>query len=277
VNVVAEMTIRALGAQETNALDHYAHALRAACSSEPPPFGTQRYGDIYRTVASDPAWIAVSLITSAEREADGATRLWSLAACTPDEEISACVKQHAIDEARHSRWYIALLDVAFPGAVEQPVRVHLDNLSPDYTAKMTPAPVEGSPFAYAVTVDDLIQSNIAEIRTSINQRLQRPVLLAHCDPSRHAKLTPLLDRLIRDEVRHIAYTARLIERFAKQDGDDYVIDLMTERVRDFNEITCEEVEGGVFPLHCSREECRITGACGRATASTPEPVPAAAP
>jgi hypothetical protein len=261
MNIVAEIMIASLGADSSRDLDRYCHALSVACNAAPPPFGTRRYGEIYRTVASDPSWLAASLITSAEREADGATRLWSLAACTPDVEISAFVKQHAIDEARHARWYIALLDIVFPGAVDESLRPHLDAVSPRYSAKMTPEPVDGSPFAYAMTMDDFVQSNIAEIRTAINHRLQRPVLMAHCPRSRHNKLTPLLERLLGDEVRHIKYTAGLIERFAKQDGADSLAELMTLRVRDFNEITCEEVEQGVFPLHCSREECRLAAAC----------------
>jgi hypothetical protein len=126
---------------------------------------------------------------------------------------------------------------------------------------MTPEPVPGSPFAYAMTVDDLVQSNIAEIRTAINHRLQRPVLMAHCAPERRGKLGPLLDRLLIDEVRHVAYTARLIERFARENGQEPVRELVTKRLRDFNEITCEEVEGGVFALHCSRDECRLAGVC----------------
>lgn len=262
-NPVAELTINDLGGDDDPALTQYRAALREACAAEPPPFGTRRYGEIYRSVAVDPEWLATSIVTSAEREADGATRLWSLAACTRDEEIASCVKHHAVDESRHARWYIAMLDLAFPGAVDESLRPHIDAISPRYTLAMTPQPVEGSPFAYEVTVDDLVQSNIAEIRTSINHRLQRPVLMAHCAPERRGKLQVLLDRLLRDEIAHVSYTARLIERAARKDGTRFVVDLVTERVRDFNEITCSEVEDGVFPLHCSRDACRLAGACTR--------------
>lgn len=253
---VAELTLEALEAEPSDALRHYRQALRAACEHSPPPYGTARYGEVYRTVAVDPSWLATSLITSSEREADGATRLWSLAACTSDADIAGKVKQHAIDEARHARWYVALLDIAFPGAVDPSLRPALDSISPSYAADMEPVPVEGSPFAYEMTLDDLIQSNIAEIRTSINHRLQRPVLMAHCAPERRQKLSILLDRLLRDEIAHIAYTARLIERFAGAGADDLVFDLMRSRMDDFNEITCDEIDQNVFPLHCSNEKCQ---------------------
>jgi hypothetical protein len=51
----------------------------------------------------------------------------------------------------------------------------------------------------------------------------------------------MLDWLLVDETRHIAYTARLIERAAQASGSDHVTDLMLERVKDFNEITEEEI------------------------------------
>jgi hypothetical protein len=257
MNIVAEMTIQALSIGTSGELDRYCQALSAACEAEPPPFGSKSYGDIFRRVAADPYWMASSLVANAEREAEGSGRLWSLAACTRDVEISAYLKQHASDESRHARWYVAMLNLAFPDAVTDSLRLHLTALSPRYSAKMAPEPIDGSPFAHTVTLDDLIQMNIAEIRTAINQRLQRPVLIAHCPSSEHRKLTPLLDGLLKDEVRHVGYTARLIDRFALQVGVDYVIELMTARVRDFNEITYQEVDQNVFPLHCSSQQCQL--------------------
>lgn len=254
------MTIRDLGANNSGQLPRYRHALEAACDVAPPPFGMRRYGEIYRSVASEPAWVAESVITSAEREADGAGRLWSLAACTDDRDIAGRVKQHAIDEARHAQWYIAVLDILFPGAVEASVRQHLDDLSPGYRRDWEPNAIPGSAFAHAVTLDDLVQMNIAEIRTAINQRLQRPVVLAFCDTSRLRKLTVLLDRLLRDEIRHVSYSAHLIERLSTDDPDT-LDDLMLTRLQDFNQITCAEIEDKVFPLHCSREECRRNAVC----------------
>ncbi|MFD6115553.1 hypothetical protein ACFWG0_36465 [Streptomyces yangpuensis] len=260
MNVIAELTLRDLGATVPGQLSRYSRALEVACSTAPPPYGTRRYGEIYRSAASDPAWIVESLITSAEREADGAGRLWSLAACTEDRGIADLVKQHAIDEARHARWYIAVLDLVFPGAVDPAVRTHLDAVPPEYHHGMETRSVPDSPFAHPVTIDDLVQMNIAEIRTAVNQRLQRPVLLAYCDPSRRDKLTALLDRLLHDEVRHVGYSAELIERLSATDPAA-LVELMLSRMRDFNEITCAEVEGLVFPLHCSREECRSSAVC----------------
>ena len=263
MNAVAQFTIEALENYGSPRLDGYRAALGVACDYSPPPYGTARYGEIYRKVAADPTWQAISLVTAAEREAHGATTLWSLAACTTDQEISAAVKGHAIDEARHARWYVALLDLSFPGAVDDSLRPALDGISPRYSAEMTPEPLEGSPFASEMTLDDLIQSNIVEIRTWINQRLQGPVLITHCPPESRRKLSVLLERLQRDEIAHIGYTARLIERFAERYGArELVLDLMRERMEDFNAITCDEIDHSVFPLHCSNPRCEKLGPSG---------------
>ena len=56
----------------------------------------------------------------------------------------------------------------------------------------------------------------------------------------------ILESLLVDETRHIAYTARLIERAAQESGVEQVMDLTRERVRDFNEITDDEVTSRVL-------------------------------
>lgn len=246
MNIIAEMTISALRGLGACGLDHYQSALIQACAKSPPPFGHRSYGEIYRSVAVDPHWMAISLVTNAEREGDGATRLWSLAASTTEQKIASQVKQHAIDEARHSLWYIALLDQTFPEAVEGSLRPYLKALSPGYCLSTPLRAVEGSPFSHAVTVDDLIQMNIAEIRTRIHHLLQQPVILAHCSPSRRIGITGILESLLLDETRHIAYTAQLIEQFAINHEEQAVRDLMAERLRDFNDITDAEVTNRVF-------------------------------
>src|SRR5215471_2232944 len=103
---------RKLGAA---AWPHYRDALITACRKAPPPFGTKGYGKIYRDVAKDPDWMANSLIQNAQGEGEGSGHLWDLAASTPESRIAAQVKAHAIDESRHSKAYVAMLELAFPG------------------------------------------------------------------------------------------------------------------------------------------------------------------
>ena len=168
VNIAAELTLEALRVHGVAGWPHYRDALITACRKAPPPFGTKAYGRIYRDVARDPNWMAVSLIQNAQGEGEGSQHLWDLAASTPDVRVAAQVKQHAIDESRHSKAYVAMLDLTFPEVADNDVRAQLASLSPGYTQRSRFEALEGSPYASAVTVDDLIQMNIAEIRTLVH-------------------------------------------------------------------------------------------------------------
>jgi len=243
MNAVAAAALGALVEHGVPALPAYRRALVSAFDRFPPVFGRKAYAELYRRSARDPDWVALSLATFAEGEGDGAERLWDLAACTPDAEVAAQVQWHAIDEARHSRGYVTLLGLIFPEAVDQELLTQLKALSPGYTRSSPLKARRGSSYARPATVDELIQMNIAEIRTRIQHLFQRPVLLDYCRPERRARVRRILDSLLLDETRHIAYTARLIERAARRSGVEPVMDLMKERVRDFNEITEGEVAG----------------------------------
>lgn len=232
----------------TAPLPVYERALTRACKAAPPPYGQAAYGDLYREAATDATWLAISLVTNAEREGDGATRLWSLAACTEDPSLAAELKRHAIDESNHSRMYLRLADLAFPDAIAPEFRAQLKALSPGYTRTLEPAAVAGSPFSHAISLDDLIQMNIAEIRTTVHHLLQRPMLLEHAAPSRRGTIVRLLDTLLRDEVAHVAYTAKLIERHVPQVGPEAVMRLFAERLQDFNDVTRSELQRQVFDV-----------------------------
>jgi hypothetical protein len=246
VNIVAELTVKSLRAHGGEAWPHYRDALIAACRKAPPPFGTRAYGEIYRDAATDPCWMALSLITNAEGEGEGSRHLWDLAACTPDARVAAQVKAHAVDESRHSRAYVAMLNLAFPGVVDDEHHAQLTTLSPGYTQRSPLEPHEGSPYASPITMDDLIQMNIAEIRTLVHHLLQRPVLLGYCAPERRRRLAHLLDALRLDEIGHIAYTAALIEEFARSGEAGAVKRLMQERMSDFNAFTNQDLGRNVF-------------------------------
>lgn len=219
------------------ALPSYRRALLEACEKHPPAFGRRAYADLYRRSARDPEWVALSLATNAQGEGAGAEHLWDLAACTPDAHVAGQIRQHAIDEARHSRGYVTLLGLIFPKSVDAELLARLKNLSPGYTRTSRLRAKKGSAYARPATVDELIQMNIAEMRTRIQHLFQRPVLLAYCRPDRRARVRRILDSLLHDETRHIAYTARLIERAARASGPQAVVELMKVRLRDFNQLT----------------------------------------
>ena len=239
----------------------YMAAIESALDEEPPPFGTDAYADIYHTASSDGQWMAVSLMTNAEREGDGATRLWSLAACSSDSRERQLLKRHAVDESRHALAYLALLDLCFPAAVTPSFREELNRLSPGYAMRQKLLAVEGSPYAKAPTIDDFLQMNIAEIRTAIHHLMQRPALAAHCPPESRSRTTMIQQALLRDELNHVAYTAVRIEQLTQSATPREIDRLFAKRFRDFNRITSEEL-GDKLMFDCSvaccakRPECR---------------------
>src|SRR3984893_2893029 len=204
MNVAAELTLEALRVHGGAAGPNYRDAVISAGRKAPPPFGTKDYEKIYREVARDPSWMAISLIQNAQGEGEGSGHLWDLAACTPDVRVAAQVKAHAIDESRHAKAYVAMLDLTFPAFVDDALHSQLNSLSPGSTQRSRLEHHEGSAYASAITLDDLIQMNTAEIRTRVHHLLQRPMLLGHCAPERRRRLARLHDKLPADEGRPIA-------------------------------------------------------------------------
>jgi hypothetical protein len=247
VELVAAVARVALSQREPQSdCPKYLAALDKALDEEPPPFGSEEYSNTYRAASASGQWLAMSLMTNAEREGDGAKRLWSLAACSDDEEERQLLKRHACDESSHALAYLALLDLSFPGAVDATFRAELNDLSPHFSMSQQPYPIEGSPYARKPSVDDYMQMNIAEIRTTIHHLMQRQALAAHCPPENMPRATKVLDSLLRDELSHVAYTAVLIEAKAEAADPEKFQDLFRKRLRDFNNITKEELGERVF-------------------------------
>jgi hypothetical protein len=237
----------------------YLSALSAAIDKEPPPFNTTAYSDLYRDASANPRWMAISLITNAEREGDGAARLWSLSAYSFDGDEQHLLKAHAVDESRHALFYLALLDLAFPGMTDPSFRLELRKLSPGYSMRMELFAVSGSPYARAPSIDDFIQMNIAEIRTTIHHLMQRPALAAQSTSKTQERMGPILEALLRDELRHVAYTAKLIEQRTRSPACPDVAPLVRKRLRDFNQITNEEL--GHLSFDCSVACCTKRSYC----------------
>ena len=224
---------------------NYLAALTAALQDQ-PPYGTKAYCDAYRAASMDRRWMAASLLTNAHGEGEGATRLWSMAACAEDGETRDLLKQHAVDESGHALFYLSFVDLALPGSIAPEFRSELRQLSPGYSMTHDPFVVEDNPYGRTPTIDDFIQVNIAEIRTTVHHLLQRRALLHHADPEVHPRLMKLLDRLLHDELRHVGYTAKLIETMSAAAGRDRLARLFCKRFSEFNELTIEQLGQGIF-------------------------------
>lgn len=248
----------------------YLTALGEALRQEPPPFGTAEYRVIYQSLSAESRWMAVSLLRNAEREGDGSKRLWSLAACSVDRKQQRLLKRHACDESRHALIYLALLNLAFPGAVSHEFGIELRQLSPGFSMRMELFPVPGSPYAKVPTIDDFLQMNIAEIRTAIHHTMQRPALAGHCPPENLAKITQLHDALLMDELSHIAYTGMLVDGIGRGADSERLAALFRRRLHDFNTITTGELGGNVFD--CSVACCARNPTCRAKATDSSEPV-----
>lgn len=241
---VAELTYAALRECGTEPLLAYERSLRSACQASPPPFGFKWYGDSYRDLAMNPYWLIQSLVSNAAKEGDGARELWRISGQISERDVADAVRRHAVDESRHSRYYITLLALAFPDAAEQGLLTELNKLSPGYT--LADQPTRELPRSNRDVIDLLIQTNLGEIRTRIHQLLMRPVLRAYCPPQRSSRLQQVLDSLLTDETRHIQYTARIIERACVKGDEDFVDFTIRHRLAQFNRLTLVEVGNQVF-------------------------------
>ncbi|MEM9456213.1 MAG: hypothetical protein AAGF11_18675 [Myxococcota bacterium] len=221
-------------------LPRYAECLRGAFEATPPPFDTKWYGDKFFRLARDKQWLAHSLCGNASKEGLGSRSLWRLAGCAADEKIADLVRLHAIDESRHALLYVSLLDMTF--AITPEIKSRLQQHSPRYGRKDRPErAAQLQP--QQRTIDELIQMNIGEIRTRVNQTLFRPALLGYAVPEHQDKIAKVMDRLLADETAHIAYTARLLEELIEGGQGAFVRETMRRRLAQFNDITQNEVGG----------------------------------
>jgi hypothetical protein len=188
----------------------YLASLKRALWEEYPPFATELYDEMYGSASSSSQWLAMSLITHAQREGERARRLWSLAAGAsghPNEQ--QLLKQHACDESKHALAYLALLDITFPGVVDPGFRSQLDQFSPGFEmSQELSVSKENEP----PSLDDYLMLNIDEIRTTIHHVFRLRAIPQHCSADTLPQATTTLETLLDHELNHVAYTAEIIER-----------------------------------------------------------------
>ena len=245
---VADLTLRAVRGGRSAGVPWYARTLRAACRSSPPVFGAAWYGDRYRMLATDPRWVAESLLHNAAKEAQGSRELWDLAGRAKDPEVAVAVRNHAVDESRHARMYVAILDLAFPGALSPAGRYAVRGLAPRYGDRESPP--RRAPLTPRRLLDALIQVNLGEIKTRVNQLLLTPILTAYAPRASRRRLMRILQALLRDETRHVAYTAHFIEQALAGGQHVFVMTTMRRRLALLNRITESEI--GRAPGHRRR-------------------------
>jgi hypothetical protein len=249
MNAAYEITLGALRRGGNPPFEGWEDLLREAFEASPPPHGMAWYGRMYRALARAPEWFANSLVLNAEKEGYGSRQVWKFGTRIADAEVAGMVYQHAMDESRHSRMFSGLLDALFPGTIGARLRAELEAMSPGYSKKSHP-PMDRPPpelaLAQTVVIDELIQVNYVEIRALVLQLLLRPVLVAYAPPEEQARFVRASDALIRDETRHIAYSAHCIEQEIRRGGKSWVREIMLARQVELNRVFMEEVASERF-------------------------------
>jgi hypothetical protein len=245
MNNVSELTLKYLERYNCPVFDNYKAVLTEACDIYPPPHGKAWYGNLYRQLARNPEWFANSLITNATEEGNGSREVWQFSQQIENQEFAELVRNHSIDESRHSKMFVALLNIIFPTQIEADLRKQLNELSPDYYEHKHPSietPSADNIIAEEMMMDEIIQINILEIRALILQLLLRPVLQAYAKPEDLAKVTTMSDLLIYDETKHIEYSAYCISKYMEQGHESWVQEMMINRQNTINEMFLEGVE-----------------------------------
>lgn len=224
----------------------YEQILKHAVDFAPPPFAQNWFGRRYFELARKAEWFANSLIANAALEGYGATQIWKFSNKVDNESYASAVRKHALDESRHSTIFIIMLKLVFPRAhMDTATAKTIDELQPHYSAKSHP-PIEKAPDGELYSGDrllhELIQVHITEIRALVLQHLLRPTLLAYSPSPARDRLDALSRSLIRDESRHIEYTAEIFEAAAANGHKDFIFQSFESCMREFNDLTMIELE-----------------------------------
>jgi hypothetical protein len=92
------------------------------------------------------------------------------------------------------------------------------------------------------SLSEMVGIHLTEIRALVLQYLLRPVIEVYAPAGSQKRIAMFCASLIRDEARHIDYTARIFETLAQQGHADQLAALFDTRVRDFNDLTMVELE-----------------------------------
>ena len=243
---ISELVIKYLQLDNSPNFNNYTNFLREVCRIHPPPHGMAWYGDIYRQFACQPEWFSKSLIVNADREGFSSREIYKFSRLIEDREIAELVCSHSIDESRHSKIFISILDLLFPTKIEADFRAKLKALSPGYT-KHERSSIDLTPseqiMEQRLVVDALIQINLIEIRALILLFLLRPLLQAYASTVRCSKkLARISESLIGDEINHIKYSAYCIEKHINSGNREWVREIMIDRQAAVNQFCLEDLE-----------------------------------
>ncbi|HEX3683197.1 MAG TPA: hypothetical protein VHU83_11735 [Bryobacteraceae bacterium] len=226
-------------------LPHYSESLRKAFARIDPVFVRPRYAEFFWHCASRvPGYLPRVVLTNGKAESEGSVKLfelWQRVKDTP--EVEKQVMTHAADESRHARIFVRLTELAFPGHFSDFAIARFEESLPDVRKVRPEKSAEMIPENHVI--DHLVQMNIGEIRTRLHMHLFAPVVCGMSAESGRVAVRALFKGLVRDEVRHISYTAQLMEQWAQDGAGKLISDLYAGRLHAFNHITYQQTSAAV--------------------------------
>jgi hypothetical protein len=245
MNQLTELTFSYLQRYGCPITEDYKQLLQTATNTHQPPHGMAWYGNRYREQARNADWFANSLVLNSYEEGNGSRQVWELSQRTGNQDFAQLIRNHSIDESRHSKMFATLVDILFPTSLEVETRKQIKAFSPGYSASNHPAHQTNSlvdTLDEKIMMDQLIMINLLEIRALILQLLLRPVLQAYAQLAELEKVTRMSDQFIYDETQHIAYSAHCIGEYYQYGDRDWLKEQMINRQATVNNLFLEETE-----------------------------------
>jgi len=226
-------------------LPYYTDALKAAFRDIEPVFARRRYAEFYWHCATTvPGYAASVVLANSSAEAEGSKKLFSLwRGVDYDQRAEDQILQHARDESRHSRLFVRLTATSFPAFLPRQESGRFERRLFDVRAQPPTKSATRVPEQHLI--DYLVQINIGEIRTRLHMHLFAPIVSGLTPDSNREKTRGIFRALVSDEVRHIGYTAKLMEGWARDGAADRIRRLYTGRLHAFNRITVQQTQGAV--------------------------------
>lgn len=227
-----------------NDLPVYSDALEVAFRDVNPVFVRKEYSDFFWECSKAiPGWLQTIFVHSAVAESIGSKTLLSYWESVQDnKEAEEGLLWHARDEARHSRIFLRLVDLSFPTFV-----LPKDRQEIEASLHKFPETIKKSErrLPEPILLNYLALINMAEIRTLINLHLLAPIFYTLSPKENKDRVANLLFSLQRDEVSHIAYTAKIINDAGSGKGANYVKEMYKKNLTEFGIYSSKGLEDAV--------------------------------
>ena len=209
-------------------LPGYARMLDRAFSVSPPACGEGWFERSLEDSAQEPRWLMAQLFNRARDAAERAERLWDVAARALDPMVAENFRQHAIDESRHAKMFAWVLAQVFPDRVSERAMAKVNALAPGYAPDDHPTPL--APLSDGRVLDAVIRANLEAVRACRETVLIWPhVVRAAGSGAPASRVAWMGNRLAYDDMKHVLYTASILDAECIQERAAFVEHLFTEQ------------------------------------------------